>query len=277
RYDDLIKKGFLKIVRLHKNLGWGGGNIIGLALAKAMRVEYAGFMNDDVMLTQGVLEQLIEEFEKNRHVVVVQPLILYPDGAIQTAGFIVDLFLHNYPLKFAPQRSLPIPQISGAFFIVNIKRLGSIPLFDPILFLYQDDLDVSLKIWISGKSCVLVPSSKVIHLVRRDRLKPGMYYYIVRNTLYLHVVYYPMLVLPFVMVSYVVLRLYEGFKYLMSKGTFDYIKAALLAIHDFLRYMVGRAIKRRIFYEKVLKRHYHYKMLRFALRISKLRVVKWIT
>lgn len=60
---------------------------------------------------------------------------------------------------------LIVPSFSGCFFVINTLsylKLNDVNLFDPKFFLYEEDTDLSRRIW-NNKSGKLIPKVKIIH------------------------------------------------------------------------------------------------------------------
>jgi GT2 family glycosyltransferase len=76
----------VKYVRSDKNLGFAGGNNLGVKVANG---KYLFFVNNDTEFTEGLLEALAEVMDKNSAVGVVSPQLNYFDdkSIVQYAGF----------------------------------------------------------------------------------------------------------------------------------------------------------------------------------------------
>lgn len=63
-------------IRSEKNLGFAGGNNIGIKAAKG---DYLFFVNNDTEFTEGLIDKLADTLDKNENVAVVSPKIKYFD------------------------------------------------------------------------------------------------------------------------------------------------------------------------------------------------------
>ncbi|OIR12123.1 N-acetylglucosaminyl-diphospho-decaprenol L-rhamnosyltransferase [mine drainage metagenome] len=63
-------------IRSEKNLGFAGGNNIGIKAAKG---DYLFFVNNDTEFTEGLIDKLVDTLDKNKNVAVVSPKIKYFD------------------------------------------------------------------------------------------------------------------------------------------------------------------------------------------------------
>jgi GT2 family glycosyltransferase len=75
-----------EILRTEKNLGFSGGNNVGIKAAKG---EFFFIINNDTEFTPGLIEGLLEVFEKNEDAGVVSPKFhyFYSKGTIEYAGY----------------------------------------------------------------------------------------------------------------------------------------------------------------------------------------------
>ncbi len=75
-----------KIIHSKKNLGFAGGNNLGI---KSAQGDFLFFVNNDTVLTQDIIENLISAFQESPAVGVVSPKIYYYDHPemIQFAGY----------------------------------------------------------------------------------------------------------------------------------------------------------------------------------------------
>ena len=72
----------IKIIETHKNLGFSKANNVGVMEATG---NYIFFVNPDVIFIEDITTPMIEVLEKNRHVGIVSPRLLYKDGSFQVS------------------------------------------------------------------------------------------------------------------------------------------------------------------------------------------------
>ena len=84
---DVITQQFpqVKLIKSRKNLGFAGGNNLGIAQASG---EYLLFLNNDTEVDAGFIEPLVRAFQQNSVAGIVSPKIIYygTDKVIQYAG-----------------------------------------------------------------------------------------------------------------------------------------------------------------------------------------------
>src|SRR5690606_11117969 len=84
--DFLRKYSGLKYIRSHKNLGFAGGNNLGIKSAKG---DFLLFLNNDTEISKNFIKNMIAEFDKKPDIGILSPLILYYEAKdrVQYAGF----------------------------------------------------------------------------------------------------------------------------------------------------------------------------------------------
>lgn len=76
----------IRFIRSDKNLGFAGGNNLGISYAKG---DYLFFVNNDTEFTEGLVEALVQTLDAHEEVAMVSPKIHYfqQPGLLQYAGF----------------------------------------------------------------------------------------------------------------------------------------------------------------------------------------------
>ncbi len=186
----------VKFLRSPQNLGFAGGNNLGLTLALG---EYLFFVNNDVELVPGCIEQLIQLFQNQPKAGIISPLICYhPSEAtppviplIQYAGMTqVSPFTgRNRTLgdRTPDQGQYKAPQRTayahGAAMMVPRKVLDQVgPMWDGF-FLYYEELDWCERIRQAGFEVWVEPRARVWHKESLTVKKMGTtkIYYLTRN------------------------------------------------------------------------------------------------
>ena len=149
-----------KVIRSNTNLGFAGGNNLGLKHCKG---EYILFLNNDTLVTRGFLSELVSFIERDDKLGVVQPTILFHrpgtplhrkinsvGSFLLNSGFLYHL---NYGKKFVKEEyddSYDIYTAYGACFLVRkeiIDKAGG--LFDADYFAYFEETDFSHRVWLA--------------------------------------------------------------------------------------------------------------------------------
>jgi GT2 family glycosyltransferase len=156
-----------------ENGGFTGGNNVGLAEARRRGVELALLLNHDTVVTPRWLEPLVAVMDERPDVAAAQPLLVLHDepDLVNTAGnqlqFCCFGFCGDYRRPVAELgldgRVRSVPYATGAALLLRMAALDRVGDFDPLLFLYHEDLDLQVRLRQAGYDCVLVPSSVVRH------------------------------------------------------------------------------------------------------------------
>ena len=142
------------------NLGYCEGNNRGAAIATG---DYLFFLNNDAWLEPDCLEKLLDGVQESDAQAAMPMVLDYADNRFQSmgaAGF--DLFGWSSTRKrSAGLREVLMPE--GCGYLIRrdwFERLGG---FDRELFMYSDELDLSLRVWACGGRAVVVPSARMHH------------------------------------------------------------------------------------------------------------------
>lgn len=180
----------LTYIQSEKNLGFAGGNNLGLAQAKG---QYIFMLNNDTEITENCIEIMIELFEANENIGLLSPLICYYDqkDLVQYAGFtpINYITCRNENVgKFELNRgqfnkNYETGYCHGAAMMCRKADLKKAGLMDEGYFLYYEELDwcekfkrTGKQIWFTGKTTIYHKES--ISVGKESALKT---YFNVRN------------------------------------------------------------------------------------------------
>jgi len=168
-----IRKNFPKInlIEAGENLGYAGGNNLGINYALRKKADYIVILNNDIVVTANFIKEMVKVAEKNKNIGVVSPKMYYPETKrFYSAGGYIDWkngtghhrghlqedkgqFDDNINLDFAP----------GAAFLVKkevFEKVGKLP---EDFFLMADDLDWCTRVRKGGFDIIFAPKSVVYH------------------------------------------------------------------------------------------------------------------
>lgn len=174
---DKLKKALKldKILPLTKNLGFSGGNNIGIRYALKNNADYILLLNNDTVVDHNFLSKLIEISKKDQHIGIVSPKIYYaknPHLIWATGAFenkkskfgYIDL---GFQIKDIGQfnKILEVDCVWGCCMLINKKVFKDIGLFDDEYFLYAEDIDFCYRVKQSGYKIIFQPESIIWHKV----------------------------------------------------------------------------------------------------------------
>jgi len=162
----------VKIVKSDKNLGYGRAH--NLALSKYPDYQYYIFMNNDLSLEPDWLSNLLEVIQIKQNVGAVGPKILLAkkkEGryVINSAGVNIDkhyMAYDRYEGEYDEDKysvTEKVDGICGAVMLVNREVLDKVKGFHPKMFLYYEDVDLSLRIRDAGYDIYYCGKSVVYH------------------------------------------------------------------------------------------------------------------
>lgn len=182
----------LKLVRSDKNLGFAGGNNLGIREATG---RYLFFLNNDTELEDDSLRYLVERMDSDPSIGVACPKIrfFYGERLIQFAGYtpLSKIRLSNSLIGFKCRddgsfdQSCDSPYAHGAAMMVRREVLDMAGLMYEKYFLYYEELDWSERIRKAGWRIVYEPRCCVFHKesATTGQDSPLRTYYITRNRL----------------------------------------------------------------------------------------------
>jgi GT2 family glycosyltransferase len=165
----------VKLIRSIVNLGFSGGNMLGLQAATGA---YLYFLNNDCEVLNDNLS-LLYQFMKARPEVGVctgqmhdgNLRLHHAFGYFPTLGLrlfgsgVLRLFSpEKYPNKqIAYQQPLAVPSITGAAMFIDREKFAALGGFDTTYFLYCEEEDVCLRMRRRGHEVFLVPAARFMH------------------------------------------------------------------------------------------------------------------
>jgi len=192
----IIKERFpqVKIIRSKKNLGFAGGNNLGIKAAKG---KYLFFLNNDTLLKPQTsdIRSLISRLETSPKIGMVCPKIRFTWGnqLIQFAGYtpLTPITMRNKAIGCGEvdhgQFDTPhlTPYAHGAAMMIKREVIEKAGLLPECYFLYYEELDWSMMIRRVGYDIWYEPACTVFHKESQTtgQNSPLRTYYITRNRL----------------------------------------------------------------------------------------------
>ena len=149
------------------NHGFAGGASTGAALAGAPLLL---FLNPDARPAPGCLDELRRVASARPRWGAWQALVTMDGGAtINTAGNVVHFLGMGWagrcgrPVSEAPDTPVEVAFASGAALTVRREAWEQVGGFDERFFMYCEDLDLSLRLWLAGWPVGIAPAARVEH------------------------------------------------------------------------------------------------------------------
>jgi GT2 family glycosyltransferase len=166
----------LFLIENQENFGYTEGNNAGIRFAlNSLNTEFVLILNNDTVVNEKILKNLISSIE-SPEVAIVQPKILYYDNPniINTTGNKMDIF-GSCECRGCEEIDTGQYDSSyyGGFFIASgacmfikrniINKLNKNHFFDPMLFAYHEDVDISFTARVLGFKIAYCPSAICYH------------------------------------------------------------------------------------------------------------------
>lgn len=180
----------LRYIRSEKNLGFAGGNNLGVKQAKG---EYVFIVNNDTEVTPGLLEGLLEVFEQYPDTGLACPKFHYyfQKGTIEYAGYekVSNLTGRNGMIGCKEKDEGQYDQLSTTYYahggamLVSRKILDEVGMMFEDFFLYYEEFDWSEQIRKKGYHIYYQPKSLIYHKesMSTGKESPLKTYYLTRN------------------------------------------------------------------------------------------------
>jgi GT2 family glycosyltransferase len=182
----------VKVIVSAANLGFAGGNNLGIAAATA---DYLFFVNNDTLFTEGLVETLLARLASDPKIGAVSPKICYAvaPNNIQYAGFtaINPLTGRNRAIgKNAADngdydRAYPTAYAHGAAMMVRRQVVEQVGMMPTVYFLYYEELDWCAQMQRANYSTWYEGNTRIFHResVSVGKASPLKIHYQIRNRL----------------------------------------------------------------------------------------------
>lgn len=232
----------IKVIRSDQNLGFAGGNNIGI---KAAQGQYLYLVNNDTIFKDFNPQVLIQRLESSPKIGMVCPKIRFTWGnnPIQFAGYtpLSPITIRNQAIGCGEEDAgqynspHPTPYAHGAAMMLKREVIDKVGIMPECYFLYYEELDWSMMIIRAGYEIWYEPDSTIYHKESQStgQNSPLRTYYLTRNRLllvkrnwsgftkYLAYAYLQVIVTTRDIIKY------------KLKGKMDLLKATIKGLRDF--------------------------------------------
>lgn len=198
-----------KFIETGENLGFSGGNNIGIKDAMDRNSDYVILMNNDLILPKDILIKLVDFMQANPDIGIASPKMYFAKGyefhkdvykesdkgkVIWYAGGVIDrnnVYSSHRGVDEIDRgqydRTEDTDFANGATAIVRCEVIKKVGYLDRSLFLYWEDADFSERVRRSGYRVVYYPKTYMWHKVSSSTGgsgSPTNDYFLTRNRLY---------------------------------------------------------------------------------------------
>ena len=168
----LVRDLGVNVIEAGANLGFAAGARTGVDATSAPLIF---FLNPDSVVGAGAIARLRAVAHEQPQWAAWQPAVMLPDGRINSAGGVV----HYLGMGWAGQcwsspdelAELPYEAAfpSGAAMVLRREEWRELGGMREDYFLYGEDLDLGLRLWLAGRRVGVEPRARVIHDYRFER------------------------------------------------------------------------------------------------------------
>lgn len=198
----IIKKQFpeIKIIQTGKDLGYAGGNNVGIKHFQKQNCKYILLINPDTRADKTLVTQLIQTAEKNSTIGTIGPIITYTDYPKKiwfAGGYFNQTFCytrHPHMNQIITQQEVTSSStdfITGACLMIRTTILSQTGLLPDKYFLYFEDSFFCQTVKAHGYTNYLLAQPLVQHAVSattgkigQNTMTPLRAYYFARNPLW---------------------------------------------------------------------------------------------
>jgi GT2 family glycosyltransferase len=188
---------WVTLLETGQNLGFTGGNNVGISYALRASADYLLLLNNDTVVDPAFLGHLVAAAEARPDVGILNPKIYYfdrPEMLWYAGG---ELSLYRGVSKHYGFREIDRGQydearevnfITGCAFFIKREVIEKIGLLDEYFFCYSEDADWSIRAQKAGYKGLYVPSARIWHKVGAATTSSGNEFTMrmgTRNAMYL--------------------------------------------------------------------------------------------
>lgn len=193
----------VEVVECGRNLGWSGGNNVGIRRALAAGADYVFLLNNDTATAPDAVERLVVQADAMPQTAALAPkMLLYSQPhLLNSLGMECSIIGCGWDRGLGRlddarwDTSCPVPGVCGGAAFLRAEALRETGLLAEEFGIYLDDLDLCLRFWDAGYEVWTCPGARVRHKFsatmgegRRARRK---YYLTTRNRFWLLLRNYP--------------------------------------------------------------------------------------
>lgn len=184
----------IKVIRSEKNLGFAGGNNLGIKEANG---KYLFLINNDTIFKDFSIDSLINRIKSSPIIGIVCPKLRFAWGnnPIQFAGYtpLSKITVRNAAIGYGEEDhgqydiTHPTPYAHGAAMLIKRDAIEKVGLMPEDYFLYYEELDWSMMFTRAGYEIWYDPACTIYHKESQStgQNSPLRTYYITRNRLLL--------------------------------------------------------------------------------------------
>lgn len=156
----------ISLIETGKNLGFAGGNNVGIRRALELGAEYVWLLNNDTEPRPDALRKLVQKALDNPEIGAVGSVLMYehdPNRVQAWGGGRINLWIGRSHHAFTPKLDGWFDYITAASILMPREALESVGLLDDKYFLYWEDGDLCFRLRGGGWKLGVAADSIVLH------------------------------------------------------------------------------------------------------------------
>lgn len=150
-----------RLIEMDANMGFGVACNAGAAAAET---EFVLFLNPDAALRPGALEALRDAARRYPQAAAFNPRITHEDGSVHFKRRSNLLPRREWLPRGWPEAEGEVPVLVGSAIFITKANFDAVGGFDPHIFLYYEDDDLSLRLRRAIGPLIFVPGAEVMHM-----------------------------------------------------------------------------------------------------------------
>ncbi|GIW25884.1 glycosyltransferase family 2 protein [Meiothermus sp.] len=156
----------VEVLELERNLGFAGGNNVGIRRALAEGAAYVWLLNPDTLPDARALAAMVEQAQQDAQIGAVGSVLYemnrpeqvqaWGGGEVVWPWGLIRLLNH-------PRQAARLTYLSGASLLLRRAALERVGLLDEGFFMYGEDADLGLRLLKSGFKLAVAAGSRVWH------------------------------------------------------------------------------------------------------------------
>ena len=232
--QEYIKKHYIDTILIEnsENLGWAGGNNVGIRYALKNKADYILLANNDLYLENSTIifslvNNLISLKDKKINIIGGKVnyfhkkekthnigWIMYPKS--EKSGRVFNKKRNEYNAKL-PDNYRIVDFVSGCFILIDRSVFDNIGLIDEAYFSYLEETDLSLRAWDAGYGSVINKDIIIYHkIAATNKVGSPFFMYLKTRNLYYLIKKHKSII--------------QDYKYYIAKYYYDFMKSIIKII-----------------------------------------------
>jgi len=235
------------LIESKENLGYAGGNNLGIKYALEQGAEYVLILNNDTVISPDLLDKLVAVAESDPNIGAVSPAIKESTGETVYYGKVSWLKseLKHSTTKPTQKYLNNKEYLIGTAILIKRSALEKVEGFSEAYFLYFEDADLSQRLQRAGLRLKVVPEAIIEHLVGASTSQLGsplVMRYHMRNALIFNSLNAPWYIRGLIIgwAGWVALKQWAKLSLLTNPTTLAKSEAILNGVGDFYNNKGGR-------------------------------------